>query len=185
MTQDKTQRKEAEEQIAFLAHHDMLTGLPNRHLFRDRLAQAISHAQRNKRRIGVLLLDLDRFKKINDSLGHPSGDALLKSVGDRLKLCLRQGDTVARHGGDEFILLLSDINDQDGLSRVASRILAVVQTPFHVHDEEIFITSSIGASVFPEDGSDYETLLKHADIAMYRAKTEGRETVPSRSSHQR
>lgn len=174
ITRDLTQHRQAEEQIAFLAHHDLLTGLPNRHLFREKIAQAIARAYRNHRKIGVLLLDLDRFKHVNESLGHKQGDQLLKMVAERLQTCVRDGDMIARQGGDEFILLVPDINGHEDLSRIANRLIGALQAPFLLGHHEVYVTPSIGASIFPDDGTDYELLLKHADIAMYQAKTHGR-----------
>lgn len=165
-----TERRRAEEQIEYLAHHDPLTGLPNRTLFRDRLDMAIVHARRNHLRLGVLFLDLDRFKVINDSLGHSAGDRFLQSVSTRLMGCIRHGDTVVRLGGDEFVVLLSEMAHPEDPARVAAKILEALRQPFEVDGRELFATVSIGASSFPEDGEDAESLLKHADIAMYRAK---------------
>lgn len=170
---DITKRKQAEEIIKHMAYHDTLTGLPNRNLFYDRLNQALKQAKRNHSRFAVLFLDLDRFKVINDSLGHTFGDLLLQLVGERLQKCIREVDTIARQGGDEFTALLLDI-DPEGVNLVANRILESLSQPFILQGQEITITPSIGISLYPTDGEDVETLIKHADTAMYRAKEQGR-----------
>jgi diguanylate cyclase (GGDEF)-like protein/PAS domain S-box-containing protein len=172
---DITERTYAEEQIKHLAYHDALTGLPNRLLFKDRLTVALSHAQRDRTRLAVLFLDLDRFKVINDSLGHNIGDQLLQAVGTRVATCVRESDTVARLGGDEFTLLLPALSRSDDAAPVAQKILEAVRYPFHLEGREFFITTSIGISLYPEDGLDAETLIKNADTAMYQAKEQGRD----------
>jgi diguanylate cyclase (GGDEF)-like protein/PAS domain S-box-containing protein len=171
---DITERKRAEEQIRSLAYHDALTGLPNRLLFQDRLSVAVAQAHRMGHRVGVFFLDVDRFKTINDSLGHSRGDRLLQSVAERLLLCVREGDTVARLGGDEFTLILPALRPQD-VARVAEKILESLRQPFQLEGRELYVTASIGVSLFPDDGRDTETLLKYADTAMYRAKETGRD----------
>jgi len=171
---DMTERKAAQARIEFLAHHDPLTELPNRLLLRDRMAQAMALAARSQNRVALLFLDLDRFKKINDSLGHPVGDALLKAVVERLKGCVRDSDTISRQGGDEFIIVLNEVRDTDAVARVADKIQQRMGQPF-VIDEHALITSfSIGVAIFPDDGNDFDTLLKKADTAMYHAKEAGR-----------
>ncbi len=175
VVRDVTERTYAEEQIKHLAYHDALTGLPNRLLFKDRLTVALSHAQRAHERLAVLFLDLDRFKVINDSLGHTAGDQLLQAVAWRIQSCVRESDTVARLGGDEFTLLLPQLTHSEDAARVAQKILQAVQHPFTVEGRELFITTSVGISLFPEDGEDAETLIKNADTAMYQAKAEGRD----------
>ena len=169
-----TDRKKAEDQIAFQAYHDALTGLPNRNLFRDRLNQALAHAARNDQGLAVLFLDLDHFKLINDTMGHSLGDWLLIRVAERLSKITREVDTVARLGGDEFIMLLPGIHASEDAARVAQKILTTIDEPFHNDNHELFVTTSIGISLFPGDGEDAETLIRSADNAMYRAKELGR-----------
>jgi len=166
-------RKQSEERLAYLAHHDALTGLPNRALFTDRLRQAMVEANRHERLVGVALLDLDRFKTINDSLGHEIGDRLLKAVGARLAQCVRTGDTVARLGGDEFTLMLAAMAHADDAGRVAQKILDAFAKPFEVDGHELFVTASLGMTLYPFDDSDVDGLMKNADVAMYRAKDAG------------
>ncbi|HMN04071.1 MAG TPA: diguanylate cyclase, partial [Geobacter anodireducens] len=172
---DITDRRQAEETIRQMAYYDSLTGLPNRRLFNDRLRQSLALAQRSKRLLAVLFLDLDRFKLINDTLGHAVGDKLLMQVAKRLKgVCRRDGDTVARQGGDEFIINLSVISDVKDALKVAQKIIDSLRTPFVIDGHELFITTSIGISVFPYDGRTSDALVKNADFAMYRAKEQGR-----------
>ena len=175
VVRDITERTYAEEQIKHLAYHDALTGLPNRLLFKDRLTVALSHAQRERSRLAVLFLDLDRFKVINDSLGHNIGDQLLQAVAARIQSCVRDSDTVARLGGDEFTLLLARLNRSDDAAPIADKILEAVRHPFHIEGREFFITTSVGISLYPEDGTDAESLIKNADTAMYQAKEQGRD----------
>ena len=171
---DITERKQAEERLSYLANYDALTDLPNRVLCLDRLEQALTRAPWNKRSVAVLFCDLDRFKVVNDTLGHNVGDDLLKTIASRFKECLRDGDTVARLGGDEFVVLLSDMAKPDDACKIAQKIIDRVAKPLELEGHEVFVTTSIGISVFPEDGQDPTTLLKNADIAMYRAKEEGK-----------
>jgi len=171
------ERREAEQQLAQLAQFDSLTGLPNRTLFRDRLTQAVARAQRDERLTALLFLDLDHFKEINDTLGHETGDRVLKSVSERLRGCLRQHDTIARPGGDEFTVILEELTSSAQIERVADKILQAFASPIYVDDKEFFVTPSIGVAVYPYDGKDVDNLLKHADIAMYQAKNEGRNNV--------
>jgi diguanylate cyclase (GGDEF)-like protein len=173
---DITERKRAEDEVRRLAYHDGLTDLPNRLLFSDRLALALSQANRQDQRLAVLFLDLDRFKVINDSLGHSLGDRLLRSVAARLRSCLREGDTVARLGGDEFTLLLPGTADAVAAARVAEKVLEVLRLPFEIDERELFLTGSVGIAIYPDDGEDAETLVKNADTAMYRAKEKGKDT---------
>jgi diguanylate cyclase (GGDEF)-like protein/PAS domain S-box-containing protein len=171
---DITDRKHAEERLAHLAHHDALTDLPNRLMLDDRLAQSIAHAERNGRIAAVLFLDLDRFKVINDTLGHSTGDRLLTLVAERLQGCLRTGDTVARSGGDEFIIVLADVAHLDDVTKVTDRIVESFARPFSIDGKELYASASIGISVFPYDGHDVDSLIRSADTAMYQAKDSGR-----------
>lgn len=171
---DVSDKRALLRQMTHQAHHDALTGLPNRLLFVDRLRQAIAQARRKNHDAAILFLDLDRFKLINDTLGHAVGDRLLQSVAARLKGLLRESDTVGRQGGDEFILILPEIHSRAEVSTVAQKILALFSTPFPLEGEEVFITPSIGISLYPADGTDIETLIRHADAAMYSAKELGR-----------
>jgi diguanylate cyclase (GGDEF)-like protein/PAS domain S-box-containing protein len=171
---DITKRKDAEFQLVHQAYHDALTGLPNRMLFHDRLTQALGLARRNHRGLAVLFLDLDQFKLVNDTLGHAAGDRLLQAVAERLRRSVRKSDTVARVGGDEFNLLLPDVGHGSQAARMAEKILATVARPVEVDGHRLYLTTSIGISLFPADGGDAEALLTSADIAMYRAKEQGR-----------
>ena len=173
---DITERKANEEHIRYNATHDVLTGLANRNLLRDRLALAIAQSQRSKRSIWVVFIDLDRFKIINDSLSHKTGDELLQQVAQRLTAATRETDTVARQGGDEFVMVLPEGTDGHLSERVLERLLASLAEPFRVGGQEIFVTCSAGVAVYPGDGNHPEELIEHADIAMYRAKDGGRNT---------
>jgi diguanylate cyclase (GGDEF)-like protein len=172
---DVTVARALVEQVAHLAEHDHLTGLPNRLLLNDRLNQAIAMASRNKNLMAILFLDLDNFKHINDSLGHPAGDKLLQSVAGRLLRCVRAPDTVSRQGGDEFVLLLHNLRHAEDPATTARRILNALKEAHSIEGHDLHVTASIGISVFPEDGMDAETLLKNADTAMYQAKESGRQ----------
>ena len=174
IARDITDRIEAEEIIRFQAYHDMLTRLPNRTLLKDRLHQAIAHAKRNKNKLSVMFLDLDRFKVINDTLGHMVGDKLLQAVAMRLRHCLREGDTLARIGGDEFTLLLPEVHSKNDAEIIASKIIKSLKMPFKIDNHELFVSTSIGISQYPEDGQTMESLIKHADIAMYSVKGKGK-----------
>ncbi len=176
VVQDITERKQAEEYIQHLAHHDTLTGLPNRTLLTDRLQQAVLRATRDHSQTGVLLVDLDHFKRINDTLDHTVGDRLLREAGKRLQECVRECDTISRQGGDEFAVVLPDLVGSDEAPRIAQRILAKMTEPYQLDDHVLHVTCSIGISVFPRDGRNAETLLKNADNALYRAKDLGRNT---------
>ena len=156
-----------------MATHDSLTGLPNRRLFNDRIVMEISHAQRRDEKVAVVLLDLDRFKEVNDSLGHSIGDKLLQHIGKRLSAILRKSDTVARMGGDEFMIILPEIKDIKESEASLSRILSSLRKPFHVEGHQLNISASMGAAFYPDHGVDVDTLVKHADIAMYRSKAGG------------
>ena len=172
---DITDRKRAQEQVEYQAYHDSLTGLPNRALFRDRITVALAHAKRSGRLSAVMFLDLDQFKLVNDTLGHTVGDRLLQAIGARLVTCVRAEDTVARMGGDEFTVLLSDLADRRGAMLVAQKVLEAVRHPVTIDEHELYVTTSIGIAVFPDEGMDAESLLKNADRAMYGAKELGRD----------
>ncbi|MBK7846698.1 MAG: EAL domain-containing protein [Zoogloea sp.] len=173
---DITERKASEARIAYLAQHDPLTGLPNRTLLQDRLDQALAHAVRHGSRIAVLFLDLDRFKTINDSLGHMTGDRLLQGVALRLSECTRETDTISRQGGDEFLIVLTDVDGPDDAARVAEKILDRLGPPFDIDGQLLATSFSIGIALFPDDGKCAESLMKNADTAMYHAKESGRNT---------
>lgn len=172
--QDITERKQAEEHIQHLAHFDVLTGLPNRALLGDRLEQAALRALRDRTQVGVLLVDLDHFKRINDTLGHTVGDQLLREVAKRLQACARQGDTISRQGGDEFAVVLPDLEANDEAARIAQQILEAVAQPYQIEDHELHVACSVGISLCPRDGRSAENLIKNADSALYRAKDLGR-----------
>lgn len=171
---DITERMQTQERLQFLAHHDVLTGLPNRSLFLDRLKQSLSQARWHKRLVAVLFFDADRFKNINDTLGHDVGDQLLQAIAQRLVGSLRERDTVARFGGDEFVMVLNDIASSSDVGQLAKKILAAMQPPFVVNNVTLHVTASIGISLFPADGEEAGGLLSKADVAMYRAKDLGR-----------
>lgn len=182
LLQDVTARKAADDelqrltaQLEFEAHHDALTGLPNRLLFEDRLTHALDAARRRGEGLAVLFMDLDRFKHINDTLGHEAGDVLLSAVGERLKRRLRAADTVSRRGGDEFTILVTGIDDGAAAARIAQDLLDVLKDPFTILGREYFVTASLGIALYPQDGPDGVTLQRHADVAMYRAKADGRD----------
>jgi diguanylate cyclase (GGDEF)-like protein/PAS domain S-box-containing protein len=160
--------------LSYLAQHDSLTDLPNRTLLNDRLTQAISLAYRHRQKLALLFLDLDRFKHINDSLGHAVGDRLLQSVAQRLSACVRSSDTVSRQGGDEFVVLLSELTRAQDATVIADKILLAIATPYLIDQHELHISASIGIVTYPDDGTEAETLMKNADIAMYHAKDAGR-----------
>ena len=169
-TLDITARIKAESEIRQLINYDTLTGLPNRTLLHERLKLYIAQAAREKHLVGVLILDLDRFKKINDTLGHHAGDKLLTTVSKRLLAGIRESDTVARLGGDEFVIVLNKVSNEEAISSVSKKILAIISEPLCIENHEIYITVSIGIAVYPMNGDDSHTLLKHADLAMYKAK---------------
>jgi len=171
---DVTERQQTAERIQHLAHHDSLTGLPNRALFQERLRQALAQASRIGQRLGLMFLDLDKFKDVNDTLGHHIGDQLLSAVARRLSRCLRQTDTVARLGGDEFAVILTNLAEPEGAARVAETIRAAIAEPFALEGHEVATSTSIGITVFPDDAATPEELLKNADLAMFHSKSEGR-----------
>lgn len=171
---DVSKARAIELELSHLAQHDMLTGLPNRTLLNDRLNQAIALARRHGRQVAVLFLDLDRFKHINDSLGHAIGDGLLQEVGKRLTAAVRGSDTVSRQGGDEFVIVLSEVEHPRNAARLAEKIHAALSAPHAIAHHDLYVNASIGISIFPDDGQDAETLVKCADTAMYYAKDNGR-----------
>ena len=171
---DISERKKDEERLQNLAHFDPLTGLANRLLFKDRLLHALQLAERSKNRLAVLLLDLDNFKSVNDSLGHKSGDLLLMQVAERILKCVRGSDTVARLGGDEFVVLLPDCKSADNVTSITRKILEKLATPFALQGDEVFISACIGVTMYPDDGNDADVLLKNADTAMYHIKKTGK-----------
>ena len=174
VSSDISDHKLRDAKISHMANHDYLTGLPNRNLLNDRISQALSQAARTKKNVGLLFLDLDGFKFINDSFGHTLGDALLKNISGRLTGAVRAGDTVARLGGDEFVVMLLDITTMQDVANIADKILQALALPLSIDGRELHVTASIGASMYPRDGENYEVLLQHADIAMYNAKQHGR-----------
>jgi diguanylate cyclase (GGDEF)-like protein/PAS domain S-box-containing protein len=173
---DVTERKLAEQKAEYQAYHDALTGLANRRLFQEHLSIALALAQRRNSLLAVLFLDLDHFKVINDSLGHTVGDDLLRHVAGRIREALREGDTVARVGGDEFTIVLQEVAQKEDAARVAQKVLHAISEPVELAGHRLYVTASVGVTLFPEDGTDAEALLKNADNAMYRAKAEGRNT---------
>jgi len=170
---DISERKRAEERLEQLAHYDLLTGLPNRFLFNEKLKSALFHARRYKHYVALLFIDLDRFKTVNDTLGHAIGDRLLRLAGERLVDCLRRDDIVSRWGGDEFTVLLDNIHMVEHVARIAAKITQSISCPFIIEGQEIRVTPSIGISVYPNDGIEIEELMNHADTAMYLAKERG------------
>jgi diguanylate cyclase (GGDEF)-like protein/PAS domain S-box-containing protein len=174
VARDITDRKRAEEVISYQAYHDILTDLPNRILFKDRLGLAVIQAKRKQTELAVMFIDLDRFKLVNDTLGHVKGDELLQQAAGRLKECLRKGDTLARQGGDEFTIVLPELRDRDDARMVADKFLEVLQEPFDLDGHAVHISASIGIAVYPEHGESIDELLRHADIAMYQIKGQGK-----------
>jgi len=162
------------DRLQYLAYNDVLTGLPNRRLFLDRLNTSLSQARRDKHMLAVIFVDLDKFKEINDTLGHKIGDEVLVAVTRCMKGCLREGDTLARLGGDEFTVILPVISHPDDASNVARKFLECYAKPLSIDGHELHVTASIGISIFPNDGEDADSLLHHADIAMYQIKETGR-----------
>lgn len=175
LREDLEERKRVEQSVRYMAHHDALTGLPNRTLFRDRLAHAMTQADRHNQVLAVMFLDLDRFKAINDTLGHNAGDQLLVVAADRLRACVRDGDTVARLGGDEFTVIVEDILEPQDAAVVAQKIIDTLSQPFHLQGHEVFISASVGITVYPHDDRETDNLLRNADAAMYQAKAFGRD----------
>jgi len=174
VARDISEKKKADEHLAYLAYHDALTGLPNRALFRDRLGLALIQAKRSSMKVATMFVDLDRFKLVNDSFGHQMGDELLQEVARRLKSSLREMDTLARIGGDEFTVLLPGLRSREDAALVAGKLVDDMARPYILSGSEVFLTASVGISFFPDDGSDTETLLRHADISMYHVKAHGK-----------
>jgi diguanylate cyclase len=166
-------------QMSFKAERDFLTGLPNRALLTDRLAQSIALAQRHRKKVALMFLDLDNFKDINDSLGHSVGDQILQSAAKRLEGCIRHSDTVSRHGGDEFVVLLSEIEAAQDVARAAEKLFKAMAEPHLIGDHRLYVTLSIGSSLYPDDGDDVVAVITNADIAMYHAKRGGRNNYRS------
>src|SRR5678816_2348160 len=177
LTAENQRVRRSQMHIEFLATHDSLTGLPNRTLLRDRFGHAIALARRHQTMAALVFLDLDNFKSVNDSLGHPRGDELLRTVGDRLTKVLRDSDTVCRQGGDEFLILLGDVRDSSDVSEIGAKLLAQLSAPFQLDGLEVSTSGSIGIAMYPADGADFDELLKRADIAMYAAKDAGRNAI--------
>lgn len=174
---DITARKSAEEQIEYLAHHDPLTDLPNRVLLRDRFLQAQGQAARSANRVAILFLDLDHFKLVNDTLGHPIGDRLLQAVAERLRRGVRETDTISRQGGDEFVIVLPELVDPESAGSIAGKLMEQMHEPVRVNGHRLNVTFSLGIALYPDDGEDFDTLMKKADTAMYSAKEAGRNTL--------
>jgi diguanylate cyclase (GGDEF)-like protein/PAS domain S-box-containing protein len=172
---DPTESRQAQEKVKFFAFHDALTGLPNRALFNDRVTIALPQARRGNHKVAILFLDLDRFNSINESFGYPFGDQFLCHVAERIRAGIRAGDTVARLGGDEFAILIQRMRSEEDAAKVAQTVLEAIRLPFSIHERELFITTSIGASIYPADGSDAEALSRNADAALRRAKEHGRD----------
>jgi diguanylate cyclase (GGDEF)-like protein len=170
------ERRQTEEQLHYLATHDALTGLPNRRLFNDRLTLEMAHVYRNQQMLAVILLDLDHFKNVNDTLGHSVGDQLLQVVAERLTSLLRKSDTIARMGGDEFMLICPEMARGEAAAKVAHKILDAIRKPFVCDGHQLHVTTSIGIALYPDDGEDVDMLMKKADIAMYHAKEKGRDS---------
>jgi diguanylate cyclase (GGDEF)-like protein/PAS domain S-box-containing protein len=171
---DVTDRKKAEERIKTLAYHDTLTNLPNRKMFLDHLEKSICNGNRNNSKVALLNIDLDHFKEVNDSLGHHIGDILLNKVADRFRKNIRKNNTIFRLGGDEFAVIVDGFSDQQEISHLSERILKFLKIPFQIEDKEIFISTSIGVSIYPDDATNKHTLLKNSDLAMYKAKKNGK-----------
>ena len=174
--QDINERKEAQARIDFLAHHDPLTGLPNRVLFRDRFELAMAWSEHAGNKVALLYLDLDHFKTINDTLGHPVGDQMLQQVAQRLRSCVRDTDTISRQGGDEFLIALTGVQDMDAVNRMATQVVQALAQPFQIEGHELAASLSVGVAVWPDDGNTFDALLQRADTAMYQAKAAGRNT---------
>jgi diguanylate cyclase (GGDEF)-like protein len=175
ISRDITPRKLAEKQLIHTATHDPLTSLTNRLVFYDRIAVELARARRNQTKLALIYIDLDRFKIINDTLGHSCGDQLLKAVADRLQGLLRETDTLARMGGDEFMYILPEVENSEDVDRIAEKVLDAIRKPYLLDGQLQSITASCGTAIYPNDGKDAETLMKNADLAMYFAKDKGRD----------
>ncbi|OFZ66701.1 MAG: hypothetical protein A2V79_05515 [Betaproteobacteria bacterium RBG_16_56_24] len=171
---DISERKAAEERMTYLAQHDVLTGLPNRMLFHDRLQQAITYAERQRTSVALLFMDLDRFKDVNDTLGHHIGDLLLQEVTHRIRHCVRGSDTVSRQGGDEYVIMLPNLDDLGDIMQVVNKLIESIADPYELEGHTVHVTTSVGVSIYPQDGVNIETLIRNADTAMYQAKDAGR-----------
>jgi len=171
---DISERKAAEERLAYLAQHDVLTGLPNRMLFKDRLQQAITYAERQNTKVALLFMDLDRFKNVNDTLGHHYGDLLLQEVTRRIRYCVRNTDTISRQGGDEYVVMLPNLEDVGDIMQVVTKLIEFIAQPYRLEVHTVHLSTSLGVSVYPQDGTDSDTLIRNADTAMYQAKEAGR-----------
>lgn len=171
---DITSQKDSEERLYYLAHYDNLSKLPNRLAFHDRLRQAISRARRNDNQVAVMFLDLDGFKEVNDTLGHDAGDDVIREVASRLSTAMRETDTIARFGGDEFMILLAEVGAREGIETAAQKIIEAVAKPIRIDNTDARVTTSIGISLYPQDGDDIDTLIRQADMAMYAAKEAGK-----------
>ncbi len=174
VTEDVSQRKDMDARVRFLAHHDLLTGLPNRTLFQDRMQQALAAAKRMQSRVALLFIDLDRFKTVNDSYGHRAGDILLQTVAARLRGCVRETDTVCRHAGDEYLIVLSALREPTEAALVADKVLRIFDEVFVLESHEVQISASVGISIYPDDGQNMDDLIRNADAAMYQSKKSGR-----------
>jgi diguanylate cyclase (GGDEF)-like protein len=175
MAQSRTEAAEsASMELSYLAEHDFLTGLPNRSLLTDRLTQALAFAERHGKRVALMFLDIDHFKRINDSLGHGAGDQVLQSIARRLQRCVRHSDTVTRQGGDEFVVLLPAIEDLEDAAHLAAKLLEVMALPHYLGSSKRNVTLSIGISLYPDDAKDVASILRNADTAMYHVKKHGR-----------
>ena len=172
---DITERKRTQDYITHLAHHDALTGLPVRTLLHDRLEDALARARRQRSKVGLLVIDLDNFKRINDSMGHAAGDQLLMEVAERLRHWVRVTDTVARMGGDEFVVVLDGLHNAEEAESIAHKLLAALRAPIRIEGKTLLHTASIGGCLYPDQATCAEDLLRYADVAMYRVKAEGRD----------
>ncbi|UCD90759.1 MAG: GGDEF domain-containing protein [Desulfobacterales bacterium] len=170
---DITERKKAEEQVIYLSHHDNLTNLPNRNLLMERIQQALPLAKRHRKKVAILYIDLDKFKPINDTFGHQAGDKALITTAERMKSCVRESDTIARVGGDEFVIVLQDIVSPKSAELVANKVIKEICSPLYIDEKRCELGASVGLSLYPDHGGDTDTIIKNADTAMYQAKKRG------------